>query len=101
MTKLTMFEPLPVDEQAASSAVSTGDLPELDEVRAVVTEAYERYRTNSEGVVADYIPVLAKARPEWFGISVVGPRGRSFEIGDVETRFSIQSVSKPFVFALV
>src|SRR4029079_11824925 len=36
-----------------------------------------------------------------FGISVVGPWGRSFEIGDVDVRFSIQSVSKPFVFALV
>ena len=32
---------------------------------------------------------------------MVGARGRSFEIGDVETAFSIQSVSKPFVFALV
>jgi len=52
-------------------------------------------------VAADYIPILASASPEWFGISVVGARGRSFEIGDVETSFSIQSVSKPFVFALV
>ena len=51
--------------------------------------------------MADYIPILAGASPDWFGISVVGPRGRSFEIGDVETAFSIQSVSKPFVFALV
>ena len=51
--------------------------------------------------MADYIPALAAASPEWFGISVVGTRGRSFEIGDVETTFSIQSVSKPFVFALV
>ena len=32
---------------------------------------------------------------------MVGARGRSFEVGDVDTRFSIQSVSKPFVFALV
>ena len=32
---------------------------------------------------------------------MVGARGRSFEIGDVDTPFSIQSVSKPFVFALV
>ena len=44
---------------------------------------------------------LASASPGLFGICVVGARGRSFEIGDVETAFSIQSVSKPFVFALV
>ena len=45
--------------------------------------------------------MLASASPGLFGICVVGARGRSFEIGDVETAFSIQSVSKPFVFALV
>jgi glutaminase len=101
MTELSMHERLPFDEETTPPRVSTGELPRADEVRAVVTEAYERYRTNGDGAVADYIPVLAHASPEWFGISVVGAKGRSFEIGDVETAFSIQSVSKPFVFALV
>jgi glutaminase len=101
MTELSMHERLPFDEETTPPRVSTGELPRPDEVRAVVTEAYERYRSNGDGTVADYIPVLAHASPEWFGISVVGAKGRSFEIGDVETAFSIQSVSKPFVFALV
>jgi glutaminase len=96
-----MHESLPFDEETTPPPVSTGELPQTDEVRDAVTEAYERYRTNGDGAVADYIPILASASPEWFGISVVGARGRSFEIGDVETTFSIQSVSKPFVFALV
>jgi glutaminase len=51
--------------------------------------------------VADYIPALASASPDLFGVCVVGVRGRSVEIGDVGAHFSIQSVSKPFVFALV
>ncbi len=101
MTKLPLHEQLPFDEQTTPPPVSTGELPQLAEVRGLVTEAYERYRTNRDGAVADYIPILADASPELFGISVVGARGRSFEIGDVEARFSIQSVSKPFVFALV
>ena len=101
MTKLSMHERLPFDEETTPPRVSTGDLPQPEQVRDLVTEAYERYRTNEDGAVADYIPALAAASPEWFGISVVGTRGRSFEIGDVETTFSIQSVSKPFVFALV
>jgi glutaminase len=101
MAKLSMHEQLPFDETTTPPRVSTGELPSRDVVRDVVTEAYERYRTNGDGVVADYIPVLAGASPELFGISVFGVRGGSFEIGDVETRFSIQSVSKPFVFALV
>ena len=101
MTKLSMHERLPFDEDTTPSPVSTGELPQAEEVVDVVTEAYERYRTTADGAVADYIPVLAGASPEWFGISVVGVIARSFEIGDVETTFSIQSVSKPFVFALV
>jgi len=101
MTKLSMHERLPFDEQATPPPVSTGELPQLEEVRDVVTEAYQRYRSNGEGAVADYIPVLASAAPDLFGIAVVGARGRSYEIGDTETAFSIQSVSKPFVFALV
>jgi glutaminase len=101
MTQLTMHENLPFDESAAPPRVSTGELPLPAEIREIVTEAYERYRSNESGTVADYIPVLANASPALFGIAVVGPRGRSFEIGDVEARFSIQSVSKPFVFALV
>ena len=96
-----MHEHLPFDEEATPPRVSTGDLPSAELVRDLVTEAYERYRTNTGGTVADYIPALATASPDLFGICVVGTRGRFFEVGDVDTRFSIQSVSKPFVFALV
>jgi glutaminase len=101
MTKPSMHESLPFDEATSLSLISTGELPEVEYVADVVTEAYERYRSNDDGAVADYIPALASARRELFGISVVGARARSFDIGDVETAFSIQSVSKPFVFALV
>jgi glutaminase len=101
MVKLTMHENLPVDEDVVPPRVSTGDLPMNSEIRQMVTDAHERYRSNGTGSVADYIPVLAQASPDLFGIAVVGVWGRSFEIGDVDARFSIQSVSKPFVFALV
>ena len=94
MTKLSMYESLPFDEATAPSLVSTGELPQTEEVRDAVTEAYERYRSNGDGTVANYIPALASASPGLFGICVVGARGRFFEIGDVETAFSIQSVSK-------
>ena len=101
MTTSSMHEPLPFDETTAPSLVSTGELPKPEQVRDVVTEAYERYRENREGVVANYIPALASASPALLGISVVGAQGWFFEIGDVGAAFSIQSVSKPFVFALV
>lgn len=101
MATLPMDEELPFDEVAEPPRVSTGDLPTPEEVRELVTEAYTRYRDNDDGAVADYIPVLAKAPRGLFGIAVVGVRGGAFEVGDVGVSFSIQSVSKPFVFALV
>ena len=101
MTNLSMYERLPFDEATTPPRVSTGELPDPEEVQQLVIEAYERYRGTRDGLVADYIPALAGASPDLFGISVVGARGRSFEIGDVDVRFSIQSISKAFVFALV
>lgn len=68
--------------------------------RNTLSRLYEKIRANREGRVADYIPELARADPEWFGVSVVTVEGQSFDLGDFQQRFSIQSVSKPFVFGL-
>jgi glutaminase len=81
--------------------ISTGTLPRQEEVRALVEIAYQRFRQDSEGEVADYIPALAQADPSLFGICIANTRGDTFAVGDANRAFSIQSVSKPFVFALV
>jgi glutaminase len=81
--------------------VSTGTLPSDTEIRTIVSTGYERFRHLDEGAVADYIPALAKASPEAFGVAVVGVHGRVFATGDAEQEFTIQSISKLFVFALV
>ena len=52
------------------------------------------------GRVADYIPELATADPNRFGIAMTSVLGRSYRAGD-HTAFSIQSISKPFVYAMV
>jgi glutaminase len=83
------------------SNVSTGHLPGADVVRELVVEAYERFRGVDEGAVADYIPALAETPPDLFGACVVNTRGAVVAVGDADHGFSIQSVSKPFVFALV
>jgi glutaminase len=81
--------------------VSTGTLPARETVRALVETAYERFRRVNDGKVADYIPALAEADAAWFGICVADTHGETFAVGNAEQTFSIQSVSKPFVFALV
>ncbi len=72
----------------------------LFRVHAALQELHERYRGVQDGAVATYIPELAKANPDWFGICVVTADGQRIEIGDVEQQFSIQSISKPFVYGL-
>ncbi|UJP11643.1 glutaminase A [Microbacterium sp. KUDC0406] len=69
-------------------------------VDELLRTAHDRYAGHDEGTVADYIPVLASANPEWFGLSLVGVTGSVHEAGDVGVAFTIQSISKAFVFAL-
>lgn len=53
-----------------------------------------------DGSVATYIPELAKADPEWFGICLVTANGAVYEVGHTDQAFTIQSISKPFVYGL-
>lgn len=96
-----MHERLHGEEPLGPAAVSTGQLPAAATIAALVAEARDRYAAVAEGTVADDIPALAKASADWFGISVCGVGGQVFSVGDAERAFSIQSISKPFVFALV
>lgn len=53
-----------------------------------------------DGAVATYIPELAKADPEGFGICIATADGHVYETGDSRQAFTIQSISKPFVYGL-
>ncbi len=88
-------------EDIDPGVVSTGTLPQRELVEQLMQEAHDRYAGVDDGAVADYIPALAKADPALFGVSVVSVKGISHSVGDALHEFSIQSVSKAFVFALV
>ncbi len=96
-----MHIPLPFHETTTTSAVSTGELPVPGVVQSLLDEVHDLYRSLDEGAVADYIPALANADPSLFGVSIFGVGGRRFSVGDSDHLFSIQSISKAFVFALV
>ncbi len=68
--------------------------------RTYLNELYEKYKTVTDGAVADYIPELALADPNWFGICAVTTDGQVFEVGNCEQTFTIQSISKAFVYGL-
>jgi len=65
-----------------------------------LTSCYEEFKTDDTGAVADYIPELQRANPAHFGIGLVTIDGHVYEAGDSAVPFTIQSVSKAFVFAL-
>src|SRR5471030_408667 len=58
------------------------------------------FSAETGGAVADYIPELGKADPDHFGVSLATIDGHVYEVGDSRIPFTIQSMSKPFVFAL-
>ena len=86
---------------ASPSCVSTGRLPAPGQVQTLVSEAHARFRRDTQGKNADYIPALAAVPSGLFGICLAGVSGNFYEAGDTDYPFSIQSISKPFVFALV
>ena len=69
-------------------------------VQDFLQHIYQEFAAVKEGEVATYIPELAKANPDWFGICLVTANGAVYEIGDTDQEFTIQSISKPFVYGL-
>jgi len=61
---------------------------------------HAEFSAETSGNVADYIPELGKADPDHFGISLATLDGHVYEVGDSRVAFTIQSMSKPIMFAL-
>lgn len=66
-------------------------------IRSQLEDLHSRHASDETGILADYIPELAKADPTWFGMSLCTIDGSLYETGDSGIDFTIQSVSKPFV----
>src|SRR5258708_7628385 len=65
-----------------------------------LSACHDDFTADNSGEVANYIPELGKANPGHFGISLATLDGHVYETGDSRVPFTIQSISKPFVFAL-
>jgi glutaminase len=70
-------------------------------IDAALDEAYEKFKALKEGNNADYIHELAAVDPKIFGIALVTADGSMHIKGDVDSRVSIQSVSKVFTMARI
>jgi glutaminase len=73
---------------------------DLSPILAHLQQLHGELSQLNDGEVANYIPELAKANPDWFGICIVTANGGVYEVGDSQQTFTIQSISKPFVYGL-
>ncbi|MGW1977663.1 glutaminase [Streptomyces sp. NPDC001889] len=65
-----------------------------------LAEAIGDVEADTSGQPADYIPELATADPERLGAVFATVDGEVYGAGDIDTEFTIQSISKPFAYAL-
>ncbi|HEX9442601.1 MAG TPA: glutaminase A [Candidatus Binatia bacterium] len=72
----------------------------MSPILSSLQEMHAKYRQDFAGKVATYIPELAKADPHRFGIALATVDGEIYEVGDARHLFTIQSISKPFVYGL-
>jgi len=75
-------------------------LREFDPIRDALASVLDRHRDDVSGAVATYIPELADVDADGFGVSIVSVHGKVHSAGDTGRAFTIQSVSKPFVYAM-
>jgi len=69
-------------------------------VESVLRDAYDKFRNDTSGKNADYIPYLAQVDSKLFGVAAVTTDNQAITLGDVNYSFSIQSISKVFTLAL-
>jgi glutaminase len=100
---LTSVAAAAVLSMAAVPAFAKGPVPDpaVKDFQRVVDAAHARYKDLKDGKNADYIPILTKTPSELFGVVIATRDGKIYSAGDVDYKFSIQSVSKPFTAALV
>ncbi|TMA80685.1 MAG: glutaminase, partial [Deltaproteobacteria bacterium] len=87
-----MIVPTPLKAEASSQ-------PEHP-LAAYLCALHRKHAGCDDGDVASYIPELTNADPRWFGIAVATIDGHVYEVGETRQPFTIQSISKPFVYAL-
>ncbi|MGB0371689.1 MAG: glutaminase A [Opitutales bacterium] len=69
-------------------------------IQRILENLHKELSSNHDGAVADYIPELGKADPALFSICLVTADGQIYEVGEAKEEFTIQSISKPFVYGM-
>jgi glutaminase len=87
-------KPLPMDNAFTVAPQAT----DLSPILFALREIHGKYQRDLSGKVATYIPELAKADPNLFGVTLITADGHAYEVGESRHLFTMQSISKPFVY---
>jgi glutaminase len=98
LTGLVIFAP---SITAFAQGAKTNPSMAAPQYQAAIDKAYEKYKNHKEGKNADYIKELANVDPNIYGIAIITVDGQAFTKGDLNSRVSIQSISKVFTLAKV
>jgi len=71
-----------------------------DLVQRYLDQLVAEFAPVTDGALAHYIPELTQVDPTAFGLTLSSADGFLYESGDSRTEFTIQSISKPFTYAL-
>ncbi len=74
-------------------------IPDFAAFRASLEDIYAAVADETWGDVADYIPQLARVDPDKLAMAVCTVDGQTFQTGDVEDRYCVQSTCKPINYA--
>src|SRR5215470_1329824 len=88
------------DMQSSLHDRATRRNPHQPPLSRFLDQCLAAFADDRSGALADYIPELTKADPGHFGIALATIDGHVYAVGDSAVEFTIQSVSKAFVFAL-
>jgi len=75
-------------------------IPEFEEFCNDISSIFMRCNEHSSGSPAKHIPQLARSDPSKWAVSLCTVDGQRFSLGDFSEKFTLQSTSKPFTYAL-
>jgi glutaminase len=75
-------------------------IPDFAHFREEMNSIYNEVKANDHGNIATYIPELAKVKPDLWGVAICTVDGQRLELGDSNTKFTIQSAGKCLNYAL-
>jgi glutaminase len=84
-----------------AGATTRGFAQDAATLERLAKEAHAKFKNDTGGKNADYIPALAMVNSNLFGLTIVTVDGQVISVGDVNTPFSMQSCSKVFTMCLV